>query len=399
MLNTAQNAPIKVLVTTRSAAALRALQASLGQERALSCTFRLIVNGHTDPMHGVDFVPDVLLLRFDTEHLAELSALAEQSPDQRPALVVIGPAGSADAARLAVRSGARDILFEPVRPEEILASLIRVGNEQRRTTEPSQGVIDSVIGAAGGVGASFIACNLAHLLVTSAKRSCLLLDLDTAYAPLAHFLDLKPARGLIEALEEVDTLDEHALKGYVSRHRSGLDVLSVVPEAEVLSHKPSPERLARLLQLLAAHYQHVVADVPHRIDAAGAAALGMSRNILIVLEQSVLHVKNAVKLIRVLTRELGVPRERIRIVINRYSRRSSVMLEDIERSLDCGKAVAVPNHYQQSIDSIDTAVPLFELDKAGPVVRSLLDLQADLVGVERAQRGGLLSRISLFARN
>src|SRR5688572_11710107 len=396
MLNSTD--PIKVLVASRSQAALRALQASLEKERALSCTFKLIVNGHTDPLHGVDFVPEVLLLRFDSEHLTELAALAEAPSARRPALVIVGPQGNAEVMRLAVRSGAKDILFEPVRPEEIVASVVRVGSEQRSSADRSRGAVDSVIGAAGGVGASFIACNLAHLLATSARKSTLLLDLDTTYSPLAHFLDLKPERGLMEALVEVDTLDEHALKGYVSHHRSGLNVMTAVPDADVFASQPSPERLASLLRLLPALYQHVVVDVPHKIDAAGAAAIDASRHILIVLEQSVLHVKNGAKLVRALTRELGIPRERIRAVVNRFSKRSSVALDDIDKSLACGKAIAVPNEYQLSIDSIDSAVPLFEMDKAGSVVRSLLDLQADLAGAARASRSGLLGRLPLFTR-
>jgi pilus assembly protein CpaE len=335
------------------------------------------------------------LLRFDAEHLAELTALAESCSAPRPPMVVLGPAGYAEGARLAVRSGARDFLFEPVRAEELIAALVRVGREQRQATLRQHGALDAIIGAAGGVGASFIACNLAHLLATEARRSCLLLDLDTIYAPLAHFLDMKPERGLMEALDEIQTLDEHALKGYVSRHRSGLDLLCTIPHAGVLAREPDAERLASLLQLLCKQYQHVIADVPHRIDAAGAATLGMARNILLVLEQSVLHVKNAAKLLRILTKELGIPRERIRAVVNRFNRRSSLAVEDIEKALDCGKAITVPNHYQLSIDSIDTAVPLFELDKDAPVVRSLLAIQADLVGATRAARGGFLG---LFAR-
>lgn len=398
MLNFMPADSLKVLVACRSQVALGALETILGQEPSFSCTFKLIVNGHTDPLHGVDFVPDILLLRFDAEHLAELATLAEYSSAQRPALVVIGPAGSADATRLAVRSGARDILFEPVRTEELIASLVRVGSELRRHSNRGGGTIDSVIGAAGGVGASFIACNLAHLYASSARKSTLLLDLDTTYAPLAHFLDVKPERGLMEVLAEVDTLDEHALKGYVSRHRSGLNVLSTVPDADVLSSLPHPERLTSLLRFLPSQYQHVVIDVPHRIDAVGAATLDASRHILIVLEQSVLHVKNGVKLIRVLTRELGIPRERIRAVVNRFSKRSAVTLDDIDKSLDCGRSVVVPNQYQLSIDSIDSAVPVFEMDKAGPVVRSLLDLQADLAGAARTSRSGLFGRIPLFAR-
>lgn len=393
------NEPIKVLVTSRSQAALRTLQQTLAGQSELACTFHLVSNGHTDPLHGVDFTPDVLLLRFDAEHLAELVTLAESDSTGRPPLVVIGPAGSAEATRLAIRSGARDFLFEPVRPEELIAALVRVGREQRPASERAQGgVIDAVVGASGGVGASFIACNLAHLLATTARRSTLLLDLDINYAPLAHFLDLKPQRGLIEALDVLDTLDEHALKGYVNRHRSGLDVLCAVPDAVVLSRDLQAERLAGLLHVLATQYQHVMVDVPHQIDMLNAAVFGMARNVLVVLEQSVLHVKNAAKLLRILTKELGVRPERIRLIVNRFSRRSSVTLEDIQKALDFGKPVAVPNHYQLSLDSIDTGMPLADLDKDAAVLRALFDVQADLIGTTRTARGGLFSRLPLFAR-
>src|SRR5262245_17993367 len=131
-------------------------------------------------------------------------------PASRPPLIVVGPPANAEAMRLAIRSGAQDFLVEPLQSAELIASLARVRREPRREAERAPGVIDVVVGAAGGVGASFIACNLAHLTVAAAERSCLLLDLDVNYAPLTHFLDLNPERGLIEALETVETLDEHA---------------------------------------------------------------------------------------------------------------------------------------------------------------------------------------------
>ncbi len=180
----------------------------------------------------------------------------------------------------------------------------------------------------------------------------------------------KPQLGLVEALEVVDTLDEHALKGYVTRHRGGLSLLSAVPDAEVFSRDVKADRLPALMQVLAIQFQNVVVDVPHQLDEMSAGALGMARHVLVVLEQSVLHVKNAAKLVRMLTKELGVAPDRIRLVLNRYNKRSNVTVEDIERALDFGKVVTLPNHYQLSLDSIDTAKPLFDLDKDAAVLRA-----------------------------
>ena len=123
-----------------------------------------------------------------------------------------------------------------------------------------------------------------------------------------------------------------------------------------------------------------------------ATVFGMARSVLLVLEQSVLHVKNAARLIQILTKELALPRERIRIIVNRYSKRSTVQLEDVRRTLDVPKVFAVPNHYELSLNSIDTAMPLFDLDKDAAVVRSLRELLTELGQPAACRRTGLLGQ-------
>jgi pilus assembly protein CpaE len=389
---------LRVLIASRSQTALDKLRGCLAGCPDFECSTRLISNGHTDPLHGLDQPPDVLVLRFDPHQMAELAMLADTSSAARPPLIVVGPPVNAEAMRLAIRSGAKDFLVEPLQPQEVIAALQRIHGELRRNSSRAASQIDVVIGAAGGVGASFLACNIAHLTAVAAKRSCLLLDLDLNYAPIAHFLDLQPERGLIEAIEVLETLDEHAIPGYVSRHRSGLHVMSTVQKTVVLSRDLPAERLAALLNVLSTRYQHVLVDSPHYIDTHNAAVLGMARSVLLVLQQSVMHVKNAARLMHILNHELAVPRERIRIVVNRFNKRSTVQLEDIQRALDVPSLLTVPNHYRLSLDSIDTATPLFDIDKDAAVARSLLDLQAEIGGRERTARSGLLSRLPLFAR-
>jgi pilus assembly protein CpaE len=389
---------IRILVVSRSQPPLRAIEAALSSRREFDCTYKLISNGHTNPLHGVDPMPDVLLLRFDPAQLAELTTLADMDPSRRPPLIVVGPPANPEAMRLAIRSGAKDFLVEPLRADDLVAALSHIGREPRRDPSRATGIMDVVVGAAGGVGASFIACNLAHLTVAAAGRSCLLLDLDLNYAPLAHFLDLKPERGLLEALGVLESLDEHALQGYVAKHRSGLHLMCSVPSSVVLSRDVQSSRVESLLQILAMEYQHVIVDSPHQIDAVNATLFGRARSVLVVLEQSVCHVKNAAHLLRILTKELGLPRDRIKIVLNRYSKRGTVQLDDVRRTLDVDEVFAVPNHYELSLNSIDTAKPLFDLDKDGAVARAMRELLIEIGNLPRPARSGLLSRLPLFTR-
>src|SRR5262245_60114328 len=123
---------LKVLLASRSPEALKALTGALAGAPGLHCSTRLISNGHTDPLHGVHPSPDLLVLRFDASSLAELATLAQSSPDTRPPLIVVGPAGSPEAMRQAIRAGARDFLVEPLNADEFVAAVERLRHEPRR---------------------------------------------------------------------------------------------------------------------------------------------------------------------------------------------------------------------------------------------------------------------------
>jgi pilus assembly protein CpaE len=380
---------MKILIASRSATALKALSGALVNAPDISCSMKLVSNGHVDPLHNVSPRPDLLLLRFDAEHLAELTTLAEGDVASRPPLIVVGPAGSAEAFRLSVRAGARDFLVEPVASEELLASIKRV-----------EGDITAVIGAAGGVGTSFLACNLAHSLATETQSRVALVDLDLTYAPLAGFLDVHAERGLLEALLEVESLDEIALGGYLGKHRSGVNVMGVVGEALLLAQEVDPGRIELLVRVLASYHAHVVVDVPHSLDAVSATALGAASHVVIVLQQSVAQVRNAVRLVRLLSQKLGMPRDRIRAVVNRHQKKSTVTTGDIERALNVGPVFAIPSHYESALASLDSGVPLVESDRNSAVGRAVRELQEDLRGVARPDRGNLLRRaLPIFSRD
>jgi pilus assembly protein CpaE len=384
---------LKVLLASRSAEALKILGEGLANAPDIACSTRLIGNGHTDPLFGLRRSPDVLVLRFDAESLAELATLAESSPDSRPPLIVVGPAGNADAMRLAVRSGARDFLAEPVDPDELIAVLESLRAEPRRgAVEPQRAEVTVVIGAAGGVGTSFIACNLACALATSTGTPTLLMDLDINAAPLASFLDVAPERGLLSALAEVEFLDEHALQGYVTKHRSGLHLMGAPSRTIVSAKDIDAARFATLMGILQSNYRHIVADASHALDDLGVTALGMASTVVLVVQQSVVQLRQAARLLRTLYSEVGIPDDRIRVVVNRHLKRSTVALEDIRRTLAREHLTVLPNHYQAVLASIDGGVPLLDLDRFSPVAKAIIELQREIGGAPRAERPSLLRR-------
>jgi pilus assembly protein CpaE len=300
--------------------------------------------------------------------------------------------------RLAMRSGAKDFLTEPVAPGDLLAALRQVRADAGTSARAgSQGGVYAIAGAAGGTGASFISVNVARALAEDSERTgCsppMLVDLDLNFAPLTHHLDLHPERGLLQAIDEVDGLDEFALSGFGARHRSGLRLLSVTGGAAVLSKDVSAEKLSKLLDVLTVNHSRVLVDMPHVLDSLTATVFSMSAHIVLVLQQSVLHVRNAARFMNILKTELGVSADRMHIVLNRYRKDALVEVDDVRRSLDVETVLTVPSHYRSALESLDTGVPLFEMDRNSPVARSVQQIATTLTGEGDAPREGLLQRV------
>jgi pilus assembly protein CpaE len=384
---------LKVVLAGRSAGALKLLAEGLANAPGIACSTHLIGDGHADVLSGLHPLPDVLVLRFDADNLSDLAVLADSSPDGRPSLIVVGPTGNADAIRLAMRSGARDFLVEPVKPEELIAALDGLRNvSSRGGGGPQRAEVTVVLGAAGGVGTSLIACNLALALETEGKAPTLLMDLDLNAAPLASFLDLTPERGLPAALEEVEFLDEHALPGYVTKHQSGLRLMGAPARSMVSLKHIDLARFTNLMDLLSSNYRYIVADASHTLDDLSVAALGMARTVVLVMQQSVVQLKQTARMLGTLCNEIGIPEDHILVVVNRRIKHSTVALEDIRRTLARENLPVVPNDYKSALASIDSGVPLLQYDRSSSVARAILDLQQQIAGGQPVERLSLLRR-------
>jgi pilus assembly protein CpaE len=391
----------KVLLASRLAGPLRELQQCLQEQREFEIHTRLISNGHADPLDGLSLKPDLVVLRFDAEHLAELAAWSGKGAELRPPLIVVGPAGHPEAMRLAIRSGAKDFLPEPVTAGDLIAALQRLRDETVRQRARATGGVHVIVGTAGGAGSSFIATNVARILTSEGERpgvaAPMLVDMDLNFAPLSHYLDLQAPRGLLQALEAVEVLDEVALTGFGARHRSGLRLLCAAAGHTVLAKDVSPERLARLIEVLAAYHPHVIVDVPHALDALTATIFSLATQVVLVLQQSLLHLRNAARLQKILCNELGVAPERIRVVVNRYQKDALVELADVKRSLSVDNLLSVPSHYRSALESADSGVTLYDADRNSNVIRALRELATALTGGTGAERAGLLRRVLRFS--
>lgn len=380
-------APMLVLIAGREARELDELEQMLLDQPGLSPARRLITNGHSDPLHNVSELPDALVFCTTLAWELELQALDEWPPQGRVPTIVIGPDNTA-IMRTAMRVGARDYFTLPVRKQELLESLGRVAKEIEKPGEKS-GELLAVINAKGGSGASTIAASLAHSLVERIEDRVALLDMDLQFGHLASAFDLQQNGSLIDAILRADNMDAVALEGHMAKHKSGLHLLGHGSEQLVVAGDIDERHLQKLLLLLRAGYDHTVVDIPRQIDGITGILLEAADRVLIVMQQTIAHVQDARRLLHYLFHYMGVPAERIGVVVNRWDKRLALTTTDISKALGVASLTCIPNDYARVAESANLGVPLLEAAPSSVVSRSMVRLAEDLSGKKVVQQSGL----------
>ncbi|MDH5275064.1 MAG: P-loop NTPase [Gammaproteobacteria bacterium] len=372
---------LTILVASRDKAALEQLKTVLG-DVAFDVTYKHMSNGHADPLHGVMEIPDILVLQVGANGEAELSEIVGQTTAGRPPTIIIGPVGKTACMRLAMQSGARDYLEDPVSPADLMASLQRIDREISDARPARNGSMVAVVSAKGGSGASFIAVNLAHIMTAHSKARVALLDMDLQFSSLSQYLDLEPEHGLLQALDMAEQLDSVALDAYMAKHSSGLSMIGVLQDEMVLTRDIPMERFAHLLDTVRQNYDRVVVDLPRQIDDVAAAVYDRADRVLVVMQQEIANLRDAVRLRNILVRQLGLVQDKIEIVVNRYDKNFQVELPDIRRALNCEDRdlMLVPNQYRDVSESINVGVPMMDQHRSSAVTKALMQIEARLGG-------------------
>jgi pilus assembly protein CpaE len=217
----------------------------------------------------------------------------------------------------AVRAGAREFLPLPASPDELLDAVTRLlrGRGEIGVADSLGPKIISVTSAAGGIGCTTIAVNLATTLAASKDQQALLLDLDLMFGTVDAWLDIALDHTLSDVLQNFERLDLTLLKRSMTRHASGLYVLphpATMQEAALVD----PERLRRLFGLLRAAFGTIVIDTSKGLQATDFMAFEISEVILVVVQLDVVCLRNTARLLS-LFREYEGCAQRVQLVANR----------------------------------------------------------------------------------
>ncbi len=385
--------PLEVLCVSRSAEFLE-LASPLADELPMArLSIRNIINGHADPLYNIEPLPDLVLFFQGTCWNRELEEYSRRPVAARPPLVVVGKADDPEALRSALRAGACEFLDENASPGQLAIPLKSMLAEIVADRRERDGNLVALINAKGGSGASLLASNIAAEAAEVLGLKTALVDLDVQFGNPGQYLDATPQRGLLEALQMAGDLDRMALEGYMIHHKSGLHILSTEGQDRYQTDELAEHQLERLLDLLAESYQQIIVDLPRHIDPFIATLLERADHVVMVVQQDIATLRDATRLMHMLTVDLRLPRDRIEIVVNRFHAAGQITLKDIANTLSCERVTAIPNDFRMVSESLNRAAPLHEIARDKAITRALQKLSETLTGTTAQNRPGMLARL------
>jgi len=341
-----------------------------------------------------DLQPDVVLMDINMPDMDGISA-TEAIRAKQPAVqvVILSVQGDQNYMRRAMLAGARDFLTKPPMGDELISAIRRAGSMAQ--SERSKGVqvqptpVVGNIGAAlgyggtrgkivtiyspkGGTGCTTLAVNLALTLHNEDTRVALV-DGNLQYGDVAVFMNEQGKNTLVDLAPRAEELDPEIVEEVMLKHAaSGLRILAA-PSRPEYAERVSSSQFTRVLEYLRQLYSYVIVDTASTLTDATLAAIDSSDLVVLVTTQDIPSIKNC-RLFLDLSLTLGIDRERILFVMNRFDKRINITPDRVTENLKQEVALVIPLDEQTATKAVNRGVPFVLDSKNQPAARGIFSL-------------------------
>jgi pilus assembly protein CpaE len=341
-----------------------------------------------------DLQPDVVLMDINMPDMDGISA-TEAIRANQPAVqvVILSVQGDQNYMRRAMLAGARDFLTKPPMGDELISAIRRAGSmaqvERSKSVQvqaaPVAGNVGSLFGFGtpkgkvvtvyspkGGAGCTTLAVNLA-LTLHNSDTQVALVDGNLQYGDVAVFMNEQGKNTIVDLAPRAEELDPEIVEEVMLKHAaSGLHILAA-PSRPEYAEKVSGAQFAKVLEYLRQMYSYVVVDTASYLTDATLAAIDVSDLVVLVTTQDIPSIKNC-RLFLDLSQTLGIDRERILFVMNRYDKRINITPDRVADNLKQEVASVIPLDEGTATKAVNRGVPFVLDSKNQPAARGVFSL-------------------------
>ena len=314
-------------------------------------------------LDGPGGYPDVLIVSADVEDQLALD-LADYVSSRAPATAIVlvryaNPNGNLAAF---VRAGVRDFVQAENGPVELREALGRAlawsdslrHSQPTPTDESDSGMLVTIFSSKGGTGKSFLAANVASAIAQMGHTTAII-DVDVEMGDVLSYFGAEAQRSLHDIIEVGDKLNLKTLMTLGNKLEDNLWGFGSPTDVGAL--KVTGDAMSKALKAIKLSFSHTIVDVPASYDEAVLAALDLSDFVCLIAGLDVVGIKHLSKAIETLS-YIGVPKEKLMIVLNRADSKVGLEPADVERLLNIKIDALIPS---------SRSVPA-SLNKGRPVV-------------------------------
>ncbi len=343
-----------------------------------------------------DVSPDVVLMDInmpDMDGIAATESIREELPYIQ--IVILSVQGDPNYMRRAMLAGARDFLTKPPMVDELIAAIRRAGrlaHQERKKSEDlypmdaagmaargqyaqqavSYGKVIVVYSPKGGVGCTTLTTNLAVTL-HNAETPVVLLDGNLQFGDLTIVLNERGKNSIVDLAPRADELDAEIVEEVLITHRAtGVKILAA-PQRPEQAENVTGDQFGKVLAYLRRMYAYVIVDAESALSDVVLSAFDASSMVLLVANQDIPSINDA-RLFMDLTEVIGIDRERILFVINKYDKRIAITPESIGENLRKEVSLVIPSDERVVLPSVNRGLPFVMGDKKRPISRAILTL-------------------------
>ena len=256
-------------------------------------------------------------------------------------VIAIGDRNDIGLYRDLVQAGVSEYVVKPITPQ-LLAKALSPQPTPVEGIPVSRklGKMVAFVGARGGVGTTMLAINLAWYLADRQKRRVLLLDLDVQTGDCALALNVTPTPGLSDALANPLRIDSVFLERAMTTHSERLFVLSAEEPLRAEVNFPA-EAVDTLIGVLRTQFHYIIVDVPRLPGAPYRRSLDMADIRVIVADQTLRSVRDAVRLQAALREGSAAHRNLLAVNRNGEGGRYAMTLDEMAK-VDLHPKVVIP---------------------------------------------------------
>ncbi len=303
---------------------------------------------------------------------------------------------TSDVILQSFRMGATEFLRLPLNDMEISEVFTKIEQTKVRTSEEDQkGRVIAVYSSKGGCGTTFVTANLAVALSRLTRQTSTIVDLNLQAGDQPTYLGIETtAYTIYDVVRNFDRLDVELLKNYLTSR--GKISLLAAPTEIGRDEDVRPEHITQIITMLRSEPGNILIDPQHSLSENTIAALDLADDLILLVTLDIPSIRSAKRALDIF-RRLGYERDRIKVVLNRFSKSPEFETKQIEKVLEHKIDHLLSNDYKAAISSINMGEPLVQSKTQSKLQNEFINLASKLANIKTEDEVDVTSRSSWFS--